>query len=144
MKKKYTLDALKKWFKPKTMKLTLTVEERIKIIDFLNSFKGSIAENVTMMEDVKKIMIGEEEAKEIELKNESKTEGEKTFTWTTWSKEKAQDKEIELSTVVIDFVKKQIEEKDAKKEFTAMDTAIFKLYDKIKGEKEEITPEIVE
>lgn len=105
------------------MKLKLTVNERFLLIGILNQFKGDLDKLAKILEDLKLLPLSEEEAEKVGLKTENDR--------VTWHKDQEKEKEIELSSQAIDFVKKFIADKNAKGEFTLAYSSIIELNKKL-------------
>lgn len=93
--------------------MKLTILDRI-IISQLYPQKSNLIQ-MTLVEDItKKVKIGQEEIKEIELKVEPTTNGISY----NWNKDKAKDLNVDFTKEEIELLKSQVEELDSKKEIT--------------------------
>lgn len=113
--------------------MKFNISERLRLITIINEFKGNLDTLASLMDDVKKIRIEEEEWTKAErvietLKNEK---GEDVNQW-KWNDEKGGEKEIELEKETIKYLREVIEKKDKAGELTLQDVILIELNKKLK------------
>lgn len=110
--------------------VSLNISERLAAVKIINEFKGSLATLAVLLEDVKKLVVPEEEWTTVDLVKTPSEDG-KTTTW-NWNDTKVAPKEVELQTETVDYMKDAIKTKNDNKEFTLADTAVVALDAKLK------------
>ncbi len=93
------------------MQLTLTVIERIRITDLFPD-EEDIQTRVIARDVADKVEIGQDEMKAIEMKPAQMPD--RTMGW-TWNQKKAKNKKILFTRAEGQFLKKQVQERDASK-----------------------------
>ena len=106
--------------------ITLTIGERLAALKIFDAFKGSVTELVTIMDDVKALVITPEEWEKAN-RVVTKTEVGEQWKWdeaveSTW-------KEIELQAASVSYLLKSITEKT---DVTIADIALISLSNKLK------------
>lgn len=111
---------------------TFTIGERLAMIRLYNEFKGTMTEMVQLQEDVKNVVITDEEAAQAEMKTvpAGKDKDGNDLSRTTW-KDEGNDKVVSLSQESVDYLRAKIKAKNEAKEFTFGDKEIASLADKI-------------
>ena len=119
-------------YKNMSKKITFTLKERVDTIGILNAYKGELSGLAKVLDDIKKVAITPAEWEKAKLvKTPAKNEnGDPIETW-NWEDKKENEKEIELDTDVIDYIKAQIKHKEDKKEVTMSDVALITLKAKL-------------
>lgn len=113
--------------------MKFNLSERLRLITIINEFKGNLDTLASLMDDVKKIKIEEEEWTKAErvietLKNEK---GEDVNQW-RWNDEKGGEKEINLEKDTVKYLQEAIEKKDKAGEITLQDVVLISLNKKLK------------
>jgi hypothetical protein len=103
--------------------MTFNIKERFLLLTILNNFKGNLDVLTKVLDDLKKLRVDDEEAKEIELNQDGAS--------ITWKQEKSKDKEIQLSKEVIDWIKDYLQKKSTECSFTINDSEIVPLMSKL-------------
>lgn len=103
--------------------MKLNIKNRVKLLDILNSYKGTLDGLAVVLDDLKLIRFSDEENKEFEIKI--------TGNSINWNPKKEKEKEVILSKITIDWVNKFIEDKNAKGEITVDDIELIDLKDKL-------------
>lgn len=112
----------------KTKTLSLNISERLAALSILNNFKGNLDTLATVLEDIRKFTITEEEWTKADKKEV--TSGDNT-TW-TWDNDKGGPKEIEIAIETRDVILKDIEKRDKDGEFTLQDRPYITLLEKLR------------
>lgn len=115
-------------------KFKFTISERVKgLIPLLNSFKGNLDTLSSIMDDVKKIRVTDEEWTKAEMKQTTgKNEKGEDVTQLEWNDDKGGEKEIELEKETVRFLLETIEKKDKDGEITLNDIVLVSLRNKLK------------
>jgi len=113
--------------------IKLTISERHRTIILLNEFKGNLDTLVSILDDIKKLAITDEEWKKAEraveiVKNEK---GEDVSQW-RWNDVKGGEKEIEFEKKTLEYLKETIDKKDKAGELTLADALLVSLNNKLK------------
>lgn len=113
--------------------IKLTISERHRTIILLNEFKGNLDTLVSILDDIKKLAITDEDWKRAEkvietVKNEK---GENVPQW-RWSDIKGGEKEIEFEKKTLEYLKETINKKDEAGELTLADALLVSLNNKLK------------
>ncbi len=113
-------------------KISLNISERIRVIDILNGFKGSLDKVAIVIEDIRPISITEEDwAKAERVITPAPTPDEpKRITW-NWNDDKGGLKEFDLNSVTVEFLREFIKEKNDKGGFSLQDRPFITLQEKL-------------
>ncbi len=115
-----------------TKTISLNVSERVSALGILNAFKGSLEKLAFILDDVKLLVISEEEWTKADRKIEpSPTPEDPARITYTWDNEKGGEKEVALSEVSVEFLRTTIKERDDKGEFGLGDKAFIELHKKL-------------
>lgn len=108
--------------------LSLNISERLASLAVLNSYKGNLDTLATVLEDIRKFVVTEEDwakADKVETPTENGTN------W-TWDNDKAGLKDIEVAAETAKFMLSDIERRDAAGEFGIQDKPYITLKEKLK------------
>ena len=112
--------------------ITLNVSERVSALGILNAFKGSLEKLAFILDDIKGLVITEEEWTKADRKIEPTPTAEDPARVTyTWDNEKGGDKEVVLSETSVEYLRTTIKERDEKGEFGIHDKAFIDLHKKL-------------
>jgi hypothetical protein len=108
--------------------VTLTINERLSALKFFDAFKGSISELSTILDDVKKIVVTQDEWTKANREVTKTADGEQ-WKWneadeTTW-------KEVTLEDESVNYLLKAINDKSDKGEVTISDVVLLSLQKKL-------------
>ena len=109
--------------------IELTVGERMKALEILNTFKGNMETLADIIADAKKLNISEEEWKAVERVVTPTSDGKENW---RWDEEKAEPAKIEIELSTQKFLVDKIKEKNDKGEIEISDSNLVTLYAKLK------------
>ena len=111
-------------------KIVLTIAERFTLTGILDSYKGGMTGLASILNDIKEVIVSEDEKKAMNfrIEPENPKEGEvQKFKWD----QPAPDKEVSFEQPTLDYVLQFIKDKDEKGEVTLSDIALLSLKEKI-------------
>lgn len=115
------------------MKLTLRINERFGLTNFLNEIyraKGlDLAGLNTAQKIIEKILVEQEEREEIEMREETNVDTGQTNL--VWNPEKDTGKEIEFNSNEVKMIKEIIEKRNEDKAFGIQDRFVVSLAEKV-------------
>jgi len=103
--------------------MKLNIKNRVKLLDILNSYKGTLDGLAVVLDDLKEIRFSDEENKDFEIKIEGNA--------VNWNPKKEKEKEVTVSKITTDWVNKFIGDKDSKSEITVDDIELIDLRTKL-------------
>lgn len=107
--------------------VVLSIAERLLLIGVFNSVKGDVVTLRAVLEDVKDVAIGDEEKKEINLREVKDADGKVTsLAW-----DKSEEKTVKLSESTVKFVLDFIKSKSDSKELTLADQPLLLIEEKL-------------
>ena len=110
------------------MKIIFTIKERVDTLKLFDAFKGSITELSTILDDVKKVAITQEEwdkAKRVITKTD---QGEQ---WQWNEADEATWKDIDLGSESVAYLLKSIKDKSDKGEISIADATLLSIQKKL-------------
>lgn len=110
--------------------LLLNLSERYYCIALLNEFKGPSSSLALIFDDLKLLVITEEEWEKAGRKIAEDESGNAISA--SWDNEKGGDKSIDLTNEATSYLRGVLNEKDQKGEFTLKDVHLASLYEKLK------------
>jgi hypothetical protein len=110
-----------------TTNINLTIGERLASLKILDSFKGSITELASVLEDVKRLVVT---SAEWEAANRVITKNADGESW-KWDENEKTNKGIELLPETIAYLTKTINDKSTKGEVTIADASLVSLQSKL-------------
>lgn len=106
---------------------TLTISERVEAAKLFDEFKGGVSALSQILEDVKGVVIPNEEWEKAKLVKKPNADGTENWSWTDEGTEKV----LSLSQESIDYLKSQIKAKDEAGALTIRDKAVVSLQGKL-------------
>lgn len=116
--------------KAMSKELQLTIGERIAAAKIFDAFKGAITQLAAILDDVKSIVITEDEwnkAKLVKTPVEGSTTGAENWNWT----DEGSEKTVTFSQEAVDYLRKEIKTKSEANELTLADKALITLEKKL-------------
>lgn len=110
--------------------ITLTIGERLAALRIFDAFKGGITELTSILDDVKKLIVTDEEWAEAN-KVVTKSEDGKTENWKWDETNEATHKEVELDSNSIGYLQRTIKSKSDNNEIVLTDLPLISLNKKI-------------
>lgn len=117
-----------------TKTVDLTISERFATTKIINEFKGNLTQLSTLLDDVKKIAITEEEWKAANLVKTQLTDNAGNLTGQEnlqWEDLEGQEKTIELDAATITYLTDEIKKRSDANEITVGDVALISLNKKL-------------
>jgi hypothetical protein len=115
-----------------TKTISLNISERVKVLTILNDFKGSLEKLAFVLEDIKQLVVTEEDWEKAERKIEPAPTREHPDQFNyTWNNEKGGEKEVNLAEVTVEYLRKVLKDKDEKGEFGLTDKPYIDIYNKL-------------
>lgn len=110
-----------------TKKINLTIAERLAALRLFDEFKGSLTDTVAVFDDVKALVVSDEEWEAANLVKTPHENGSTTWKWD----DEITPKDVELHTAGVDYLNKTIEQKSEAKQITLQDKALVSLAAKL-------------
>lgn len=110
--------------------ITLTIGERVAALKIFDAFKGGITELTAILDDVKKIVISEDEWTKAGLVKTPSADG-KSESWKWNETDESNNKDVEFDSLSIAYLQRTIKAKSDNNEIVLQDLPIISLNKKI-------------
>lgn len=107
----------------------LSITERLKALEMLNGFKGSLERVAVILEDIKQFTVTKDEWVEVDGSIDQNG-NQLSYNWKI-ENEKPEGKEINLQDVTVDYLREEIKRRNNAGEFGVMDIAFLSLLEKL-------------